>query len=342
MKNTELKNIIFCTFDRYKINTLTDTASNHNLYTIAFYNLENLFDISDTDKVLDRDFTPTGRNKWNKKRYLRKLKQLSNVIAQIGDEETGFSPAVIGIAEVENKQVINDLLSQEKLKNKGFEIVHFNSPDERGVDVAFLYRKRIFELINSESITLLVDNFDGNRDQTRDILLVKGKLKGKLMYFFVNHWPSRREDGDTQYKRVQAAELIHATIEKIVMETLNPNIIIMGDFNDNPTNTSIKQHLVIEDFYNPYESIFHKGFGTVTHRRQWHLFDQIILSKNLINKTDVTFKDAHIFNPEFLKEWKGKHKGRPFRTYIGPWFQGGYSDHFPVYVTLEIKKPLIN
>ena len=322
--------------DEYKINTLTDTTSNHNLYTIAFYNLENLFDTSDTDDVLDRDFTPTGRNKWNKKRYQRKLKQLSKAIVQIGEKETGFSPAIIGIAEVENRQVINDLLSKDELKDKGYEIVHFDSPDERGVDVAFLYRKSVFELINAEPITLFIDNFEGVRDQTRDILLVKGKLKGKLIYFFVNHWPSRREDGDTEYKRVKAAQLVHQTIEKIKLETSDPNIIIMGDFNDDPTNTSIKQHLITEDFYNPYESIYDKGFGTSTHRRQWHLFDQIILSKNLINATDFTFKDAYIFNPEFLKEWKGKHKGRPFRTYIGPWFQGGYSDHFPVYVTVNL------
>ena len=313
------------------------TATNtHNLYTIAFYNLENLFDISDTDKVLDSHFTPTGRNKWNQKRYLRKLKQLSTVIAQIGNEETGFSPAIIGIAEVENKHVINDLLNQEDLKNKGYKIVHFNSPDERGVDVALLYRKSIFEFIDAESITLLVDNFDGVRDQTRDILLVKGKLQGKLIYFFVNHWPSRREDGDTQYKRIAAAALIHQTIEKIKIETPNPNIIIMGDFNDDPSNISVKEHLVTEDFYNPYVSIFDKGFGTMTYRRQWHLFDQIILSKNLLKATDFTFKEAQIFDPEFLKEWKGKHKGRPFRTYIGPLFQGGYSDHFPVYITVQL------
>ncbi|MDY7394635.1 endonuclease/exonuclease/phosphatase family protein [Aureibaculum sp. 2210JD6-5] len=313
-------------------------TKNHNLYTIAFYNLENLFDITNTDKVLDRDYTPTGKNKWNKKRYHRKLKLLSRVIAEIGKKETGFSPAIIGIAEVENKQVINDLLSKDDLKDKGYKIVHFDSPDERGVDVALLYRPHIFELINAESLTLLVDNFEGIRDQTRDILLVKGKLQGKLIYFFINHWPSRREDGDTNYKRIQAAELIHRTIEKIKLESPNPNIIIMGDFNDDPTSTSIKQHLVTGDFYNPYESLFSKGFGSMTYRRQWHLFDQIILSKNLINSGNFNIKDTHIFDPEYLKEWKGKHKGRPFRTYIGPWFQGGYSDHFPVYVMLEIEK----
>ncbi|MBJ2174062.1 endonuclease [Aureibaculum sp. A20] len=318
---------------------MTEDKEKHNLYSIAFYNLENLFDITDTDKVLDRDYTPTGRNKWNKKRYERKLNLLSKAISQIGVNETGFLPAIIGVAEVENRNVINDLLDKNELKDKGYEIVHFDSPDERGVDVAFLYRKAVFELISSESITLLVDNFDGVRDQTRDILLVKGKLQGKLIHFFVNHWPSRREDGDTQYKRVQAAALVHETIEKIKLETPNPTIVIMGDFNDDPTNTSIKQHLVTEDFYNPYESIFDKGFGTSTYRRQWHLFDQIIVSKNLLDATEFTFKEAHIFDEEFLKEWKGKHKGRPFRTYIGPWFQGGYSDHFPVYIIVKNNKP---
>jgi len=316
---------------------LNETASKHNLYTIAFYNLENLFDTAENPKILDKDFTPEGRNKWNTKRYQKKLKRLSNVIAQIGEKETGFSPAVIGIAEVENREVIEDLLRTNNLREKQYSIVHFDSPDERGVDVAFLYRKNVFELLDAQPITLLVENEKGIRDLTRDILLVKGKLEGKLIYFLINHWPSRRNgDNQTEYKRIQAAQMVHEVIAKIKKETTDPAIIIMGDFNDNPTNISIQEYLVTEEFYNPYASIFNNSTGTLTYKRQWHLFDQIILSKNLVGTEDISYQNANIFNEEYLKEWKGKNKGRPYRTYIGKWHQGGYSDHFPVYVALKI------
>ena len=307
-------------------------------YTIAFYNVENLFDTQDNPKTLDDDFTPEGRKKWTSKRYSRKLKKISTVIAQIGMEATGFPPAIIGLAEVENKQVINDLIATENLKHSNYGLVHFDASDERGIEVALLYRKKIFELIHAEAFTLLLTEEGGERDYTRDILWVKGKLKGVLMHFIVNHWPSRRNGTkETVWKRVKAANLVHDICAKINVETPNAPIIIMGDFNDDPTSISIKKHLVTPDFYNPFESLFAKGYGTSTHEDNWHLFDQIILSKTLLNGSAFQFKYAAIFNEKFITEWKGKHKGDPFRTYIGKWHQGGFSDHFPVYIELELK-----
>ena len=179
-------------------------------------------------------------------------------------------------------------------------------------------------------------NEEGERDYTRDVLVVKGNLKGEMIHFLVNHWPSRRSgDVETEPKRINAAHLNLQIIANINKETPNAKVIIMGDYNDNPTSASVKDHLVTNEFYNPYESIYNKGKGTSTYNREWHLFDQIILSRNFLKEAKFVFKEAHIFEESFLKEWKGKRKGSPFRTYIGKWHQGGFSDHFPVYIQLK-------
>ncbi len=318
---------------------MNGNTNRDDLYTIAFYNLENLFDINDDQETLDDDFTPDGKKKWNAKRYIRKLKKLSSVISQIGFKESGHSPAIIGLAEVENKKVIEDLLNTSSLKNRGYDIVHFNSSDERGIDVALLYKRSVFEFLEAEPVTLLLTNEEGERDYTRDVLVVKGNLKGERIHILVNHWPSRRSGEDkTEPKRINAAHLNLQIIAKIKKEAPNAKIIIMGDYNDNPTSVSIKQHLVTNEFYNPYESIYNKGKGTLTYNREWHLFDQIIISRNFLKEANFVFTEAHIFEEGFLKEWKGKYKGSPFRTYIGKWHQGGFSDHFPVYIQLKNEK----
>lgn len=318
---------------------LNEASNLNNNYTIAFYNVENLFDIYDDPDTKDDDFTPEGKKKWDEKRYQRKIKKISSVISQIGVEESGFSPAIVGLAEVENKQVVLDLIHTENLKHNNYGIVHFDSPDERGIEVAFLYRKKVFELLHSESFPLLIYDEEGERDFTRDVLLVKGKLKGKLIYFIVNHWPSRRQGtGTTEVKRIKAAELVQQIITKIKDETQDPTIILMGDFNDNPTNISVKKHLVTSDFFNPFESLFNKGFGSLIYQKKWLLFDQIILNNKFKNDSNLLYDKAYIFGKNFLVDRKGKHKGDPFRTYIGKWHQGGFSDHFPVYVELKISE----
>lgn len=308
----------------------------NNLYTIAFYNLENLFDTVDDPNTLDHDFTPEGKKKWNNKRYKRKIKKMASVISQIGVKESGFPPAVIGLAEVENKNVLEDLINSDSLQKFDYEIVHFDSSDERGIEVAMLYRKKIFNFIDANTFTLLITNEEGQRDYTRDVLMVKGELQGELFYFIVNHWPSRREGkNETEYKRIAAANLVHQIIDKIRKESTDSLIMIMGDFNDDPSSNSIKEHLITHEVYNPFESILAKGKGSLNHQGKWHLFDQIIVSKNMLNNHEFTFDNAYIFDEHFLREWKGKYKGNPFRTYIGKWHQGGFSDHFPVYITLE-------
>jgi endonuclease/exonuclease/phosphatase family metal-dependent hydrolase len=315
---------------------LIDSNQPDNLYTCAFYNLENLFDIYNDPKTLDDDFTAEGRKKWNKKRYDKKVKKMSSVIAQIGKGESGYAPAIIGLAEVENRKVVEDLTNSDDLKRFKYDIVHFDSSDERGIEVALLFRRSVFELLHAETFTLFLTDDEGKRDFTRDVLLVKGNLKGELVHIVVNHWPSRRRGtGETENKRIKAAKLVTDITNKIYNETKKARIIVMGDFNDNPTNNSIKQYLVNDEFHNPFESIFSNGKGTLTYDDQWLLFDQIIITRNFLNDSNLAFDTAKIFDEHFLEEWKGKRKGSPFRTYIGKWHQGGYSDHFPVFITLQ-------
>lgn len=313
-------------------------GKNNHAYTITFYNLENLFDTKNDPNTLDDDFTPNGKKNWSYKRYKKKLKKLANVIAQLGAEKSFYSPAIIGVVEVENQTVLNDLVTTKHLKNEHYGIVHYDSPDERGIDVALLYKKELFELLHSETFPLLLNGENGDRDYTRDVLLVKGNLNGELVYTIVNHWPSRRSGTDvSEEKRIKAAQLVTYIVDKISAETQDAKIIIMGDFNDNPSNKSIKNYLVNHRFYNPMERLINTGNGTLNHDKTWHLFDQIIFSKNFltIEENKHSFKYAEVFDEQFLKVWKGKLKGNPFRTYIGKWYQGGFSDHFPVYVYLK-------
>ena len=310
-----------------------------NHYTVAFYNLENLFDVTDDPNTLDEDFLPDSEKGWNRKRYEKKIFKLGNVISNIGFSKTRRPPVLVGVAEVENKKVLEDLIQTKHLKNKNYGIVHYNSPDERGIDVAFLYLKDYFEVLDSETIPVMVNNQKGERDYTRDILWVTGLLNNEKIHVLVNHWPSRRDGAAlTSYKRVAAADKNRELIAKINAEDPEAKIIIMGDFNDDPYSESIKEHLVQEDLFNPMERLLTRYQGSLNYRSQWNLFDQIIFSHNFhrYEKGKHCFSDAAIFDKDFLKIYKGRYKGNPFRTYIGRKYMGGYSDHFPVYIQLKM------
>ena len=311
-----------------------------NLYTIAFYNLENLFDTKNNPKTLDDDFTPGTEMDWNEKRYNTKLKKLGQVISQIGYAETTHPPLFLGVAEVENETVLQSLVNSEFLKNKNYGYAHFDSPDERGIDTALLFRKDYFELLHKEAIALLVNNEEGIRDFTRDILYVKGKIENEIIHVLVNHWPSRRDSAvKTSSKRVAAALKNREIISKITTENPQAKIIIMGDFNDDPSSESVKT-LAETEFYNPMELLLTKYGGSLNHQHAWNLFDQILVSNNFLmqHENDFQFEEANIFNIQELKEFKGKFKGNPFRTYAGPHYLGGVSDHFPVFSIFSIKK----
>ncbi len=308
----------------------------NNEFTIAFYNLENLFDIYDDPDFDDDDFLPNGEKKWSLRRYKKKIRRLSKVIRTIGNDHMEQPPVVLGVAEVENIDVVLDLIESDNLNEYNYGIVHYDSQDERGIEVAFLYRKDFFTVLDSKRYSTYFIRENGNKDYTRDILKVKGELNGETIYFLVNHWPSRRKGTEeTEYKRVQLANLARTIIDEIQQEEHHAKIIIMGDFNDNPTNKSIKQVLVTDDFYNPMESIFDKGNGSGNHQGEWFLFDQIIFTNNLFDRGIHKYKNASVYEKHFLKDKNGKYKENPLRTYKGKWYKGGMSDHFPVYITIE-------
>ncbi len=318
----------------------------YKIRTIAFYNVENLFDTVNDSLTFDDQRTPNGKYKWTKKRYYQKIENISKVLSQIGKELTGASPDIIGLCEIENKQVLVDLVNHPNLKNKNYGIVHHDSPDERGIDVALLYKQKAFipNTINNHRLLLFDD--DGFRNYTRDQLIVEGVLDGENIYFIVNHWPSR-SGGEAKSKpnRINAAKLNKKIIDSV--QHLNPEakLISIGDFNDDPANSSFKKVLKTigkkknvkdKELYNPFEKMYKKGLGSLAYRDKWNLFDQIFVTKSLISniKNGYTFWKAGIYNPSYIINSKGKYKGYPFRTYAGGNYSKGYSDHFPVYMFL--------
>ncbi len=309
------------------------TSEKTNHFSIGFYNLENLFDTVDDPKTLDDDFTEFSEKNWNEKRFREKIKKLGRVISSIGYQDIKHPPVLLGVAEVENAAVLDALVSSKFLKKKNYDFVHFDSPDERGIDTALLYRKDYFSVIRKETFTVYLTQESGERDYTRDILYVLGLLEDQPLHILVNHWPSRgKGTKETEHKRIAAAERILQIIEGIYKDEKDPRVVIMGDFNDDPQSESIKR-LTTQRFYNPMEVLLTKYEGTLSHRDNWHLFDQIIISQNFLRGHDNPFryKKANIFSPDDIKEYRGKYKGLPFRTYGGKKYLGGFSDHFPVY-----------
>lgn len=310
----------------------------NSIVTVAFYNLENLFDTTDDPDTLDKDFLPWGKKFWTEKKYQKKVLKMGKAISKIAQNKTGKSPALVGLAEVENATVINDLVKSKYLKNSNYNFIHYDSPDERGIDVALLINEEYFKVEYSETIPISIYELDGVKDYTRDALYVQGYLNDEEVHVFVCHWPSRRDGADkTSHKRIQAAEQIAGFIEANEGINERSKLIIMGDFNDNPIDDSVKNYLVTDQLYNPFEKLLNITRGSLSYYNQWYLFDQIIFSHNFfkIEKGKHSFQSADIFDKAFLKEWEGRREGTPFRTYSGKRYLGGYSDHFPVYINLK-------
>ena len=315
--------------------------------TIAFYNLENLFDTINDPKTLDDEYTPEGKDHWTSKKYHIKLQHLAKVIADIGRKETHVPPVIVGVAEVENAQVMKDLIATGDLKGKGYKIIHYDSPDRRGIDVGLIYQKDVFQPINSEKYPLYIyDDETHKRIYTRDQLVVTGVLDDELISIIVDHWPSRRGgEARSLPKRIKAAQLTKHIMDSLLQENPNAKIIIMGDLNDDPSSPSVKKVLNAKadknavtkgTVYNAMEPFFNKGIGTLAYRDSWNLFDQIMLSPALIRAPDDKFHfwKAGIYSREFMKNRTGRYKGYPKRTLVGGQFLGGYSDHFPTYIIL--------
>ena len=319
----------------------------YKIHTVAFYNVENLFDTIDNPKTYDDSRTPNGKDKWTSEVYYKKLNNVARVISEIGYEETKTLPSIVGLCEVENKEVIRDLINSNDLLNGNYGISHFDSPDERGIDVALIYKKNIFKVINSNSTFLnIYDNERGRQDFTRDQLVVEGELDGETIYIIVNHWPSR-SGGELRSRpfRNKAAELNRNIIDSILLINKKAKIITMGDFNDDPNNESIKEILGTKrekdklskmELYNPMENMHKEGVGTLAYRDNWNLFDQIIISSSFITKDFSTYSyyKSKIYSKKYLYNQSGRFKGYPFRSFAGGSFLNGYSDHLPVYMLL--------
>lgn len=321
----------------------------YQIRTIAFYNLENLFDTKNDSLVYDDDRTPDGKDQWTPLRYTHKIEHMAKVLSEIGSKENKTAPDIIGVCEVENLGVLEDLVHHEFLSAFNYGIVHFDSPDERGIDVALLYKKAAFVPVNFNSHRLLLFKLDGKRDYTRDQLIVEGLLDNEQIYFLVNHWPSR-SGGEARSRpfRVEAAKLNKRIIDSVRRFNTYAKIISMGDFNDDPIDPSFKKVLKVEknskkldstSLYGPMEKLYRKGRGSLAYRDKWNLFDQFYMTSSLINNPNEGYRywKTGIFTPPYLLDPKGRYKGYPLRTYAGGSYIGGYSDHFPVYLHL-IKK----
>ena len=324
----------------------------YNIRTIAFYNLENLFDtINDVTK--NDEASPMMELKANRSKvYWDKIDKLGSVISQIGADKANTSPAIIGVSEVENLSVLEDLVKSKHLAKKRYGIIHYDSPDKRGIDVALLYQKRYFKPVFHQSFNPNIYR-DGYKVYTRDQLLVSGYLDDEMIHVIVNHWPSR-SGGEAKSRplREKAAYQNTKIIAQVREKDPNAKILIMGDFNDDPTNSSFKKVLKTKtkkrnvgenDIYNPYEDLHRRGFNTLGYRDNINLFDMVLISSPLLDKGEKDFStykmfQAKIFNKRFLTGKKGQYKGYPFRSFANGAYTGGYSDHYPVYMYLIKEK----
>jgi hypothetical protein len=322
-----------------------DSVENSAYERIIFYNTENLFHPSNDSVKSDDDFTPSGQYHWTYSRYYRKISNLGKLFVALGE---GNLPAVIGLCEIENRNVLSDILTKSILKNHRYKIIHKESPDLRGIDVALLYDPLKFEPevykfieINNNAIPEFV---------TRDILYISGIFNESAhCKIFVNHWPSRRGGKlSSDKKRIHVARLLKQYIDICYTEDIQSNIIIMGDFNDEPVDSSLKlvleagdpgDHKNVYSLYNLMYPYYRKGEGThfrINNFAEASVLDQIIVSKAIyFGENGIKLKNnkAIIYKNEFIVD---KKNGRPLRTYQGLKYLGGFSDHLPVYTDIQI------
>lgn len=319
------------------------------VYAAGFYNLENLFDtVDDPDNPGDDEFLPEGPYAWTSEKYQQKLKNMAKVIAKLAREVCPGGPALLGVSEIENRRVLEDLVKTEPLASMGYEIVHYDSPDRRGVDVGCLYNPRLFTLLSSKAFPYVLPGEPNFR--SRDQLLVSGLLGGEPFHMIVNHWPSRYGGDRSSIYRETAATISRQIADSVRRADPQAKVLIVGDLNDDPTNKSCKDVLKArrkakdtepDGYFNATWPLFDKGIGSLCYQDKWNLFDQLILSANLLGKDRSTLKfwKAEIFNRDFLTMQEGKRKGYPWRTFSNNSFINGYSDHFPVlaYFVKEVR-----
>ena len=309
---------------------------------IAFYNLENLFDtIPNNPENRDLEFTPDGKNQWDGRKYWSKIHNMAQAISHFTTRTTPNGPAIIGVSEIENRSVLEDLVADPQISKWNLQIVHHDSPDARGVDVGLLYNPKYFKVENVTNHRLTAVSF-----RTRDQMCVVGSLMGQRIAVIVNHWPSRLGGQEqSSPNREATADLCKSIADSLWRIDPNIGVIIMGDLNDDPQDKSCAKVLAakrdIKDadehgFYNPWWEMLDKGIGTLAYKSQWNLFDQIIVSGNIANGADTKwhYYKAMVHNFDFLKDTQGSRQGYPLRTFSAGSFLNGYSDHFPTEILL--------
>ncbi|AWM13565.1 endonuclease/exonuclease/phosphatase family protein [Flavobacterium sp. NRK F10] len=369
----KIKHVFVLFFAFFAIQNATSQDKQFKIHTVAFYNFENLFDTIKDPVNYDEEYTPA--NGWTSENYKKKLDNLARVISELGISDVQKNPpVVIGCSEIENRRVLEDLVNQPRIKNLGYSIIHFDSPDKRGIDVALLYQPKYFKPVSYTNIPLMIysDMLDAKKgkkakeetvedeDQeqtdekskrvyTRDQLLVTGLLDGEEISFIVNHWPSRSggEKRSSPY-REEAGKLNRKIIDSLYKINPNANIITMGDLNDDPVNKSVKKEIGtvsnkedIEPYgmYNPMEKMYKNGEGTLGYRDAWNLFDQIMLSEPLVRKSKYETKNFNTWTywkaGRFIKPYLIQSDGR-YKGYPRRNSNGvpGFSDHFAVYIYL--------
>jgi hypothetical protein len=346
--NDRLHISIFCLFAFFfSFSSLfAQRAKQYRVGCLAFYNVENLFDTIDTPGIIDEDFTPRGDLQWNSRLYWEKIDRLAAVVADLCGDYTPDGPALLGLAEIENRSVLEDLARHERIARRRYQIVHYDSPDPRGIDVALLYQPKYFTPLSSRPISFRpFAGGEADSRLTRDILLVSGLFDGDTIHLLVNHWPSRRGgEKATEPLRNAAAQICRDISDSLLLINPAAKIVVMGDFNDDPVSPSIREYLRARekpdkvgpaDFYNPMHELYKKGVGTLAYRDAWSLFDQILLSRAFLHdQGGYRFHQARVFNKPYLAQQGGQFRGYPFRSFAGNEYLGGYSDHFPVYITL--------
>ncbi|MEZ5082136.1 MAG: endonuclease/exonuclease/phosphatase family protein [Bacteroidales bacterium] len=344
MKNKTIITLFaFCLYYGQPHEALSQDENSYQVACVGFYNLENLFDtIYDPSLVANEEFTPDAAKQWTHQRYHEKLSNMAYVISKIATDVTPDGPCLLGVSEIENRSVLEDLVLKDDIKDRDYHIVHYDSPDRRGVDVALLYQPKYFKVLNTASHTLIREEDTSWR--TRDQLVVTGLLLGEEVSIIVNHWPSRSGgEKASRPKRNAAGQLSRYIVDSLLAINPQAKIFVMGDLNDDPVNPSVLEYLRAKgkekelekgDLFNPYYKLYKEGIGSLAYRDIWNLFDMVILSQGLLGKPsdDFRFYKAMVFNKNFLKQKEGQYKGYPHRTFGGSVYLGGYSDHFPVYV----------
>ena len=332
-------------------------------HVVGFYNLENLFDTYHDEGYNDYEYLPDGANQWTEAKYRKKLQNMAKVIAEMR-KDNGVWHAVLGVSEIENRHVLEDLVSEPAIASANYQIVHYDGPDRRGVDCALLYRPSVFTYLDSEAIPFTFDDntridwSSWTREEkeafrTRDILMVRGTIDGEMFAFFVCHLPSRL-GGKGADLRPRGAEIAYNRAVQLQEEFPGIKIVVMGDMNDNPTDRSMTEFLHAADdriddveegeFFNPFLSMLKAGYSSLYYRGESNIFDIVMVNKALAKAAPGTFQIqpivknkyyGRIFVKPFMTNQSGQYKGTPFRTFSGGAFVGGYSDHYPTYIVIK-------